>query len=700
MMNFCSKGLSVSIDLLRGEIASLTIDRGERLAGRIPLFRLCLRDRCGEAIVLSARDAKEVVEIEKGAEWRDFQYHGTQIFGLTVTVSAKENATDLAWYLRVEGLRDEYVVEWIDAPSALLPKLRENDPEGRGGTVLLPYNEGALVSDATVRARTSLGHDDPAYPPKGCYAVFPNMIFSQFLAYLWDDAGLYIGAHDPDRAVKGIDYVSEGNGVSLRIRLFCGTEYGEAFRTDYPIVWAATGSRWESAAERYRAWFAEHLPPRVRKIAENPNLPAWYRDDPLVISYPVRGSYDSDEMRFNDLFFPYGNALPLIDELRGITGNRILVLLMHWEGTAPWAPPYVWPPIGGEEPFYAFRDALHARGDLLGVYCSGFSYTMESCYTPYRRDDEFVSRGIAQGVCKSPEGSIAPSKICTKQRKGYDLCPASPVGRAVVEEAYAPLFGKGIDYLQILDQNHGGGQYFCYAKDHGHPPVPGKWMTERMQALLGNWNDRAHGEFFGCESAAAEPFLGNLPFSDNRFELNYKFGRPVPLYAYCYHEYLRNFMGNQVSCPFRDDVDTLCHRIAYSFAAGDCITLVVDPNGNFLPRWGAHDLSRYPDREKVLRLVSNLTAFYRSVAAPFLYDGRMIPAEPLECETVTYPRRDEEPPIDLPALLTTAWENRAGARAQIVVNPEDRDISCTVGGVRQTVPALGAVLLPLCAENP
>ena len=43
----------------------------------------------------------------------------------------------------------------------------------------------------------------------------------------------------------------------------------------------------------------------------------------------------------------------------------------------------------------------------------------------------------------------------------------------------------------------------------------------------------------GCESAAAEPFIGGLLMSDNRYELNYPFGTVVPTYAYIYHEYVR-----------------------------------------------------------------------------------------------------------------------------------------------------------------
>ena len=86
-------------------------------------------------------------------------------------------------------------------------------------------------------------------------------------------------------------------------------------------------------------------------------------------------------------------------------------------------------------------------------------------------------------MCAGPDGKVAISRICTGQRKGYDICPASPVGREILKEAYMPLFESGVDYSQILDQNHGGGQYFCYSAEHGHAPAPGPWMTEEMVKL-------------------------------------------------------------------------------------------------------------------------------------------------------------------------------------------------------------------------
>ena len=680
--------MTLTVDFATGQIASLVLGGKQRVAAPAPIFALRLRDAKGNATVYSAKDATAATPTEDGA-----MYSGFGLQGLCVQVHLTEQKGSAAWRIGVKGLDAEHFVEWVDFPLVTLPALRENNENGDGGQILLPYNEGVLVSDNDHRQQTDFRHWEPEYPSLGCYPVFPNMISSQMMAYLWEDAGLYLGAHDAQRGVKGISFYPENGGTTMQMRLFCGVDFGQDFTMDYDIVWTAIDGRWESAAELYRDWFAQNLPPRAKKIKDNESLPAWYGECPLVVTYCVRGVHDMDEMSPNALF-PYTNALPLLEQIKSRAEARLLVLLMHWEGTAPWAPPYVWPPYGGTENFIAFKDALHAKGDLLGVYCSGFGYTLKSNLVDDYDCTEACERdGLERGMCAGPDGKVAISRICTGQRKGYDICPASEVGHDVLAKAYEPLFDSGIDYAQILDQNHGGGQYFCYSRDHGHPPAPGAWMTSNMQKMLGEWNGMAGGMLLGCESAAAEPFVGNLLMSDNRFELNYHIGTPVPLYAYIYHEYLRNFMGNQVSCPFMGDQDTLGYRIGYSFAAGDLMTLVLTPDGRLMTNWGNHDFSRLPDKEKVLDLVANLCRFYREGAGKYLHAGRMIPGKPVECEQKAFFMEWYGRNCIIPSVYSTAWEAEDGTRAQIFVNPGDTDETVTVDGKEITVPARDAVMI-------
>ncbi len=678
--------MTLSLDLEGGSVCSLLIDGTERISSRAPLFRVGLRSREGELFRTSVFDAEKCKPTEDGAVYSGFAVCEE----LSVRIHLTATANEAQWRIEAEANNGDFVIEWIDFPMVSLPKLKDNEKNGLGGQILYPFNEGVLVSDMERRKKSFLCYKEPSYPSMGIYSVFPNMVCSQMLSYIWDDASLYIGAEDGARSPKAIDFFDDGEGTTMQIRLYTGSDFGLGFKTDYPIVWSVCDGSWESSAERYRTWFEQNLPPRVKKIEENPYLPEWYEDAPLIVSYPVRGIHDTDEMKPNALY-PYTNGLPLVKEIKDATNAKIMVLLMHWEGTAPWAPPYVWPPFGGEDNFKKYLSELHGDGNMLGVYCSGFGYTMQSNLTPeYDMKKEFFERGLEAAMCRGPLGNIE-SKICTEQRRGYDICPASDMGRRLLLEAYEPLFNSGIDYAQILDQNHGGGQYLCYSRDHGHPPVPGKWMTENMQGVLGDWNERARNTLFGCESAASEPFIGNLLFSDNRYELNYDFGAPTPLYAYIYHEYLRNFMGNQVCCPFPTSEDTLCYRLAYSFSIGDSMTLVLSPSGDIMSHWGTRDFEHSPKKEKVYTLIRNLTRFYREQAKPYLYAGRMTAAEKIDCGKRVFRVQDEN--IPLPAVLCSAWLGEDGKRATILVNPEEDDLVCRIGEREITVPALDAVLI-------
>ena len=678
MYTYSKDGFFFSVDFKSGAVKSLSYQKTEILSEKMPLFKLCLMDNDGNHTVYSAADATTVTENGNKATYGGF----SEDIEVTVTVECDHK---VKWYLSVKNNTNK-LVEWVEYPNVSLLPLVKN---GGIGKLLYPYNEGAIVDDMELR-EARWRHHEASYPSHGIYSVFPNMVFSQFLCYLFDGKGFYLGAHDAKRGVKQIDFYKTETGIALQIRIFKGLNFGQDYVADFPIVWEMFEGDWQDGAEIYKKWFEANLPEGMKKVKDNPAFPEWYQDSPLVLSYPVRGVHDMDIMNPNALF-PYENALPIIDEIAEKTRSRILVLLMHWEGTAPWAPPYVWPPFGGEEMFFNFQKKLHDRKHLLGVYCSGFGYTKQSnLIAEYNNEKEYAEKGYEAAMCASPAGKVEISNICTGQRSGWDICVASEKAAEILDNAYRPLFESNIDYVQILDQNHGGGQYFCYSRDHGHPPTPGDWMTEAMQKLLRSWNEKAGKTLFGCESSSADAFIPNLLFSDNRFELNWHYGQPVPLYAYLFHEYLRNFMGNQVACGLTHKEENLCYRMAYSFTAGDCITLVLTPDGNIFPNWGCHDFSFIPNREKTLKFIANMTAFYNEEAKPYLFDGRM--RKPLEygCER-TFVTRVNGDKIDVPTVLSTAWR-KDGKKVQVFVNHTDVDQKVTFNGEEFTVPALSGAL--------
>ena len=681
----------MNLKFSKGELCSLSINGKERLCLSTDIFEILLRDPKGEAVIISAKDAAEIKSCCGNTKYTDFSSVNEALASLWVKVNIKKSEDKSLWSISFGGIDGNFCFEYADFPRLSLPLLKDNTPDG--GQLLLPYNEGVLISDASLReVRDATKYREITYPSHGSYYMFPNMMQSQMCAYLWDDAGLYYGAHDPKRGLKNIDYVCYDQCVILRIRHYCGADFGKDWEMDYPTVLQATAPGWESAAEVYRCWFESELPAGVKKIKDNTALPEWYKDSPLVVAYPIRGHFDRDVMTPNKLY-PYTNAEPFLKEIKEKTQSRIMALLMHWESTAPWAPPYVWPPFGDVENFNQFKNTLHKNGDLLGLYCSGFGYTEKSCLVEeYDNTEKIEKEGLLKAMCAAPDQSISHSIICTMQRSGYDMCPASPLGKKIVNEAYSPIFKEDVDYVQILDQNHGGGQYLCYSKEHGHPPVPGSWMTERMQELLHGWNEQSTNKLYGCESAAGEPFVGELLFSDNRYELNYRMGIPVPLYSYIYHEYLRNFMGNQCGCPILEPYDTLRYRLSYSFAIGDSMSLVIRDDGQISGFWGSKGVDRIADKEKTLTLIKNLTAFYKNEGKAFLADGKMTAPEKVDCPTVEFFNGTVN--LKLPSLISTAWELE-GKKLQLLVNPSDDEITCKVCGKEFKVSALEAITIEI-----
>ena len=119
-----------------------------------------------------------------------------------------------------------------------------------------------------------------------------------------------------------------------------------------------------------------------------------------------------------------------------------------------------------------------------------------------------------------------------------------------------------------------------------------------------------------------------MKLSDNRFNLNYNCGRPVPVYSYIYHEYLNNFSGYSVCSMDIIDINRSpdCHlmRIAYSFVNGDLMTLVITQDGEVAWSWGERDFSVLPERTPMMKFIKTATAFRRGAGKKFLVGGKMM----------------------------------------------------------------------------
>lgn len=666
-----NKNISISFAPDFKSLASMVIDGREFLyKTQKPLFTVGLRTRNAEEVVFNAADAKIVKDSYENGKFT-LTYDGFDAADVTVTVSCTV-ADALLWRVAVEN-RTDSAVEYVDIPSVTLEGALVLNG-GKAG-VILPYNEGMLIENCKHKSKFM----DPEFPSHPRTPMFPNMLFAPLAIYMYENNGIYMGAHDPGRGTKCFDFCSDEEKTEFKIKLYMGANFGESVATDYDLVFKYFEDGWQNGAEYYREWFENNLPEGLKKIEDNPALPAWYTDDmPLVITYPVRGVHDMDKMDPNGMF-PYENALPYIDEYAKKIGTKVMVLLMHWEGTAPWAPPYVWPPFGGEKMLLDFMDKLHASGHLLGVYCSGISYTDQSnLIEEYNCAKQIEERGHMKAFCAAPDQSIKYSIVCTGQRSAYEICAATDLGAEIMKEALDPMFQSGIDYVQVLDQNHGGGMAFCYSKSHGHPPVPGKWMTDAQVKLLKGWKDSAPNVLIGCESAASEPFLSSLSLSDNRYVFNYEFGRPQPIYAYIYHEYLHNFMGNQCCCPIIRENVGWYYRAAYAFIAGDLLTLILNDKGDIQYNWGLRDFSLMPDHDDTVELFAEMRRWHREYPRLFK-DGRMIHPIDYKCDIIEIKFDDGSDQLLEPCIMSSAWYSE-GKKVQLFINyTEDaRDLSLTL----------------------
>lgn len=590
--------------------------------------------------------------------------------GPAVEIAVRAEKGEFLFRPRVTGWPKGLRLNWIDAPRVDVAE---------GGALYWPMLDGCEVTEFRTRLdRSSWSWYEPICWPKrrkSSSGLYPGCVQMQFLAHYCDGKGVYFGTHDEDHTQKGVEWeLMEAGRVRLSLQTFCGEAKDGVYESAFEYRLRPYIGGWAEACSFYRDW-VRTLPDFTKPAAR----PKWMRESPVVLIYPVKGQGRDNELEMGpNRYYPYVNAMAEVEKYGKAFGAKIMALLMHWEGTAPWCPPYVWPPYGGEAELAKFRDALHARGDLLGLYCSGTAWTQVSCVDPlYSRSAQFVKEGLWRWMMRGPKGEIDAS-VCNHvraQRFGYDLCLTEDWSRRTLIGEAAAMARFGVDYCQFFDQNLGGGPHLCWSAEHRHPSVPGAWETKAMVSLQNDMiaASRAAGRdmVFGCEAVAATPFVRTLPFNDARSFVARQYGRSVPGLSFVFHEWMCNFSGNQASC--RSDP---YFRMAYSFHCGDMMSVVLGAEGRLINSWITPWSEAAPDQNKMIAMVRSLNDLRRKYPS-FLYDGRMtLPFAEVTSEMAS--DGDRSRARDYPSVLSSFWEDETGAKIGFLTNWRDVPVKATV----------------------
>lgn len=685
------RGYNMSEMILSGNTGTLHLDVRGRITGLLrnnidvaakadTAFMLGFRDEERNPVILDD-SAFENCTAEKKAEKITFTYSGNS-YGLEVVIEVVSTDAGFAFTPEVRNIPENLPLEWVDAPGVCVRK---------NGFILWPRCEGVLIDGSDRRENYGAWHIAgfvDTYPG----GFYPGHCQMQFLCH-YDESGegLYFEADDRTHTLKNVDFAPAGeNRRRLSLQTFCGGRVVNGiYRSPFACIVRGFTGNWQDACGIYR-----------ERIADDPVLPPKFgysdvvKSNPVIAIYPVQGEGKDCGAMTTNMYFPYSNALPFMEKISERLDSKIMSLLMHWEGTAPWAPPYVWPPLGGEEMLAEFCDKVHEKGHFLGLYCSGTAWTQQSQINSYSCEKKFEEEGLISEMIRGPHGEIK-AVSCTSpgsQRYGYDMCMARPWCRKTIKDEIAKIQSIGVDYIQFFDQNIGGRFLPCYSREHGHPEHPGVWQTEAMKQLYTE-SVAETGALLGAEAAGALPYIKELPFSDLRNNFNWPYGEPVPAYEFVFHEYLINFSGNQCGLNYHLDLtgcpENLLYRIAYGFAAGNLLSLVLKEDGKLHWGWGLPWSDPEPEQESAFELIARLNKVRRENPEFLLY-GRMEKLSvPFACAENFILRKNGEK-ITVPEVIAVEWASPEGERAVVLTNYRNRKVSCSFNG--RTLE-----LEPLCA---
>jgi len=606
----------------------------------------------------------------------------------TLTLSfARVGGMDVDVVLRVRARREDSFTRWscrlrngagvriVDVQFPFLVAPLEGGvvvPAGHGGHLITGDALPGLVVDEPGRWRF--------VPENGGTTHYPGRVFAQFLAWCGDRAGLYVACEDTEGNVKLLHAVRRDPGVRLGIAHVGDWPTAGERTLEYEVVVRSFEGDWYDAADIYRNWSLAQK--WATPLVKRTDVPEWLLDSPPHITVRLQGYVDAGPTPPIEEFLPYEKCIPLLEGIARRVDSPLVAVLMSWERGGPWVYPDCFPPVGGDESLARFTGLARERGWRVGSFCNGTRWVMQHRHNGYDGREYFRERQGEQSVCRRHDGELWAGHWDRTWRPSYLCCMAQGLTREIAVDFVRRLVGWGMESIQFFDQNVHAATFPCFAHDHGHPPVPGKWMTAAMQEMVQAFREVAAelgetGAIQSTECPCNEYCLPLFQQSDVRVSPPGSGQRDyIPLYHYLFHEctVLHGMMstgGEPYALPIRNAWNGVWGEIPGAVMTGDGALLNRETFNwaEWEPKLGSNDDS--------LEMIRTVTALRRGAGRDFLVYGRMQRPARVEVEVMNWQHDGRS--YEVPAVAHAAWQAPDGRFGVVLANwtAEPRAVTIT-----------------------
>jgi Domain of unknown function (DUF6259) len=659
-------GYRLLIDSEKGSIASFQSTFGsdrELLIPnhvRLPLFKVELMNNSSKFETITSSQAKEITVHKTGDEGEqtvtiEFKGIADLAVDARVTIRCPANETLTYWNLEIGNGTTSWIAN-VQFPVVEVPfdNLMDQDVSH----ILWSFGDGVLAGP--VVPSISLGGwagTQRNTPELWRYNNYPGQwTTTQLMAYYNNVGGLYMACDDATGLPKFINPLMEDDGVMMGLGHYPGTRGPGTSKLPYNVVLGTFHGDWYVAAGIYRNWAAKQ-PFCATKLAERKDYPKWLTESAVGIAFPMRGQADWDSpATVNPEYTPATNALPYLEKLATELECPLMPIVFNWERGGPWVQPDAYPPLGGEASMLEFMAKAKEKGWHPYIYGDGLAWVTAQKNTNYDGMPYFRSHDGQAAVARKWDGSLLEE--LWGWRNNYVVCVGTEKGRGMIVEMTRKMSEFGPDVIQQFDE--GAGPRACYASDHGHPPVPGPWMTASFNELLLSDTKVARSLLpevaFAVEGAPPECYLQDFQTWDARVGT-------CPLYSFLYHEYANGHEGFYTN---RVSDEALRLSVARAIVTGYLVTFTLRDQGLIEYDWDQLWTRAIPDQRGIIDWTKRSSHFRAGVARDYLVFGRML--RPWRVSNVT--ERDfgwgKEPLVQ-----SATWEAPDGRIGVVLANCSD-----------------------------